>query len=164
VDFARYYVNFLASESCGKCIPCRQGLTNMLRILNNITSGKGTEGDLKTLDDLADVMQVACLCALGQTAPNPVASTLKYFRDEYEAHVKEKRCPAKACRDLVTFTIDAKKCKGCGSCAKACPTKAISGEKKAVHVVDQAKCVKCGSCLPACPPKFNAVMKTSGGK
>ncbi|HUT51823.1 MAG TPA: NADH-quinone oxidoreductase subunit NuoF [bacterium] len=161
VDFARYYIEFLASESCGKCIPCREGLRNMLRILNNITAGKGEEGDIETLEELSEVMEAASLCALGQTAANPVLTTIKYFRDEYEAHIRERRCPALACPELISFHIAPDKCKGCGICVKDCPTEAISGKKKAVHVIAQDKCIKCGSCLQVCPKKFNAVVKRS---
>jgi NADH-quinone oxidoreductase subunit F len=161
VDTARYYVDFLAHESCGKCVPCREGLRQMLRILNDITAGKGKEGDVELLEELAEFMSEASLCALGKTAANPVMSTLKYFKNEYEAHIREKRCPAKVCKAMVTYLIDPKKCKACGSCAKACPTKAISKVDK-VYVIDQAKCIKCGSCFPACPTKFQAVIKQSG--
>jgi len=133
----------------------------MLRILNDITAGKGKEGDIALLEELAEFMGDASLCALGKTAANPVMSTLKYFRQEYEAHIKEKRCPTRVCKAMVTYAIDPKKCKACGSCAKVCPTKAITKTDK-VHVIDQAKCIKCGSCLPACPKKFQAVLKLSG--
>jgi NADH-quinone oxidoreductase subunit F len=163
VDFARYYIDFLAGESCGKCVPCREGLRNMLRILTNITTGKGEEGDVETLEELGEVMTEASLCALGQSAANPVMTTIKYFRDEYDAHIREKRCPALACKELIEYAIAADKCKGCGICVKNCPPKAITGSKKAVHVIDQAKCIKCGSCLQVCPKKFTAVIKVARG-
>ncbi|MCK4329469.1 NADH-quinone oxidoreductase subunit NuoF [candidate division WOR-3 bacterium] len=161
VDVAKYFTNFLADESCGKCIPCREGLKHMLRILNDITAGKGTEEDINRLEELAEVICDASLCALGQTAPNPVLSTLKYFRDEYEAHLKGV-CPAKVCKELITYYIDPEKCQACGLCAKNCPTDAIYGEKKMVHVIDKEKCIKCGICFEICPDKFNAVSKISG--
>ena len=163
VDFARYYIDFLAGESCGKCVPCREGLRNMLRILTNITTGKGEEGDVETLEELGEVMTEASLCALGQSAANPVMTTIKYFRDEYDAHIREKRCPALACKELIEYAIAADKCKGCGICIKNCPPAAITGQKKAVHVLDQAKCIKCGSCLQVCPKKFTAVIKVARG-
>jgi NADH:ubiquinone oxidoreductase subunit F (NADH-binding)/(2Fe-2S) ferredoxin len=161
VDTARYYTNFLAHEGCGKCIPCREGLRQMLRILNNITSGKGREGDIELLEEISEFMMEASLCALGRTAPNPVLSTIKYFRDEYEAHIREKRCPAHVCVDLIQYQIDPERCHGCRACVKACPTKAISGEPKKPQVIQIEKCIKCGSCLAACPDKFSAVTKVT---
>ncbi len=161
VNFARYYVEFLADESCGKCVPCREGLRNMLRILTDITAGKGREGDIETLEDLGEVMEAASLCALGQTAANPVFTTIKYFRDEYEAHIREKRCPALECPALISYHIEPEKCTGCGACVRSCPVDAITGEKKKVHVINQEKCIKCGSCLTACPTKYNAVTRIS---
>ncbi|MGC9193921.1 MAG: NADH-ubiquinone oxidoreductase-F iron-sulfur binding region domain-containing protein [Syntrophobacteraceae bacterium] len=163
VDVAKYFTNFLADESCGKCVPCREGLRQMKRILKDITEGKGKESDLETLEELGAFMKDASLCALGQTAANPVLSTLTYFRDEYLAHVRDKKCPARACRELIVFYIDPQKCSGCGTCRKQCPTSAISGDKKIVHIVDQEKCIKCGTCLQVCPPRFSAVTKLPGG-
>jgi len=159
VDIARYFVKFLSDESCGKCIPCREGLRHMLRILNSITTGKATESDIKLLEELSATIQAASLCALGQTAPNPVLSTLKYFRKEYEAHLRGE-CPAKVCKDLIQYYINPEKCKGCGLCIKKCPTGVISGQKKGVHTIDVTKCIKCGACLEAC--NFDAVLKLSG--
>jgi NADH-quinone oxidoreductase subunit F len=161
VDVARYYIDFLSEESCGKCIPCREGTRHILKILNNLTLGEATKEDIERLEDLSEVMQDASLCALGGTASNPVLSTLKYFRDEYEAHI-EGRCPAKVCKALINFYIDPEKCQACGACLKNCPTQAISGQKKCVHIIDQEKCVKCGACIEACPPRFDAVTKITG--
>ena len=158
VDIARYFVKFLSQESCGKCTPCREGLRHMLRILDDITRGKATEKDIEILKELSEVVKEASLCALGQTAPNPVLSTLKYFRDEYEAHLQGE-CPAKVCKELIQYYIDPEKCKGCGLCIKKCPTGAISGEKKGVYSIDVEKCIKCGACFEVC--NFNAVTKRS---
>ncbi len=156
VDIARYFMNFLREESCGKCTPCREGIKNMLHILTRICQGAGNEDDIGRLEALADGIGAAALCALGGTAPNPVLSSLKYFRDEYLAHVKEKRCPAGVCTALITLSIDAAKCKGCGRCVKVCPTDAISGGvKKAPAKIDQAKCISCRACFETCP--FDAV-------
>jgi NADP-reducing hydrogenase subunit HndC len=162
VDIARYFVNFLCEESCGKCVPCREGLRQMLIILNNICSGKGAEGDIETLNEIAEVMRDASLCALGNTAANPVLSTIKYFRDEYEAHIREKRCPAGVCRELVKYYILPEKCMACLICLRNCPVDAISGGKGIIHVIDQAKCTKCGTCFEVCPTRFGAVVKLSG--
>jgi NADH:ubiquinone oxidoreductase subunit F (NADH-binding)/(2Fe-2S) ferredoxin/NAD-dependent dihydropyrimidine dehydrogenase PreA subunit len=164
VDIARYFLDFLTDESCGKCTPCREGVHLMLRILNRICSGNGEEGDIEKLEEIAGTVQVAALCALGQTAPNPVLSTLKYFRDEYIAHIKEKRCPAGVCKSLISYNIQVDKCKGCGICLRNCPVNAISGEKQKPHTINQAKCTKCGTCLEVCPERFGAVIKLSGGK
>jgi NADP-reducing hydrogenase subunit HndC len=164
VDTARYYTDFLAHESCGKCVPCREGLRQMLRILDNITCGKGQEGDIELLEELSAFMQVAALCALGSTAPNPVLSTIAHFRDEYEAHIKDKRCPAGVCKDLIAYRIDAGTCIGCGMCAKNCPVDAIveiESAKKSIYAIEQEKCIKCGNCMDACPPKVKAVEKVS---
>lgn len=163
VDVARYFTSFLADESCGKCVPCRQGLRQMKRILKNITEANGKEEDLQTLEELGDFLREASLCALGQTAPNPVMSTLRYFRDEYEAHIHDKKCPAGVCRDLIVFHIDPEKCSACGICIKQCPTDAIAGDKKLVHIIEQEKCIKCGTCYQVCPPRFGAVIKLPGG-
>ena len=162
VDTARYYVDFLAHESCGKCIPCREGLRQMLFILNDITSGKGKEGDLELLEELSETMKEASLCALGQSASNPVMSTLQHFRDEYEAHIKEKRCPAGVCKDLIRFDIDQEKCKGCGLCLKNCPVNAVYEKGKKRFFIDHDKCIKCGACYAVCPDKFSAVIRSSG--
>ncbi len=156
VEVARYYVNFLCSESCGKCTPCREGLKQMLAILTDICEGRGTMEDIDLLEALSETMEDSALCALGKSAPNPVLTTLKYFRDEYEAHIKEHRCPAGVCAKLTRFEIDADKCKGCGACSRACPAEAISGEAKKPHVINAAKCVTCGSCREAC--RFDAVI------
>jgi NADH:ubiquinone oxidoreductase subunit F (NADH-binding)/(2Fe-2S) ferredoxin/Pyruvate/2-oxoacid:ferredoxin oxidoreductase delta subunit len=158
VDLARFFLSFTRDESCGKCTPCREGSTRMLNILNNITQGKGQSGDIELLEELARNIKLSALCGLGQTCPNPILSTLRYFRHEYEAHIFEKKCPAKACTDLLTFWIDPDKCIGCGACKKLCPATAIEGEKKEPHTIDPLKCVKCGSCLDACR-KSKAVSK-----
>ena len=159
VDVARYYVNFLCGESCGKCTPCREGLKQMLAILTDICEGRGKMEDLDYLEMLGETMQDASLCALGKSAPNPVLTTLKYFRPEYEAHIKEHRCPAGVCTALTSFAISAEKCIGCGACSRVCPAGAISGGLKEAHRIDPAKCVSCGSCREAC--RFEAV-KTEG--
>ena len=156
VDVAKFFLNFTQSESCGKCTPCREGTKRMLEMLEKITDGKGEDGDIERLEKLASSIKAGALCALGQTAPNPILSTLRYFRDEYEAHIKEKRCPAGACHHLLTYKItDA--CKGCSLCAKNCPVNAISGEPKQKYVIDAAKCIKCGACLTKCP--FKAIVR-----
>lgn len=155
VDVARYFIDFLVGESCGKCSSCREGLKQMDKVLNRICTGQAREDDLQLLEDLCDVIAGASLCGLGTSAPNPVLSTLKYFRDEYEAHVRDKRCPAAVCRELLTYSILAANCTGCGACVKVCPADAISGQKKEVHIIDQSKCVKCGNCFETC--KFDAV-------
>ena len=167
VDTARYYVDFLAHESCGKCVPCREGLRQMLNILNAITTGNGSEGDIELLIELSEFMTEASLCALGKTASNPVMSTIWHFRNEYEEHIKEKRCSAGVCKDLFFYTINPAKCLGCGVCAKNCPTDAISKtaapayEKEVVYVIEQEDCIKCGSCMSVCPEKARAVEKTA---
>ncbi|MCQ2735935.1 MAG: NADH-quinone oxidoreductase subunit NuoF [bacterium] len=153
VDTAKFFMNFTQSESCGKCVPCREGTKNMLKILDNITKGKAKMEDLDLLQELARSIQAGSLCGLGKTAPNPVLSTLKYFYDEYVAHIKEKRCPAGVCSALRTITIDADKCKGCTKCARNCPAGAIKGEIRKAHEIDQAKCIKCGACISNCPFK-----------
>jgi len=159
VDTARYYVDFLAHEGCGKCVPCREGLRQMLNILNRITSGRGKEGDVELLEELSEFMQQAALCALGQTAPNPVLSTIRHFRQEYEAHIREQRCPASVCAELIAYQIDAEKCQGCGACARNCPVEAIYEPEEKVYAVDRSKCIKCGACITACPEKYQAVRK-----
>jgi len=162
VDIARYFLNFLADESCGKCVPCREGIRQMLKILTNITEGNGKEGDIELLQELCEVAKEASLCALGTSAPNPVLSTLKYFRDEYEAHIKEKRCPALSCKGLIAYYIDPDKCQACMICARNCPSEAIIGGRNRIHVIDQERCTKCGTCLEVCPGRFGAVRKISG--
>jgi len=155
VEIARYYVNFLAGESCGKCTPCREGLKALQETLERICRGQGKIEDLTFMQDIGETMQIASLCALGRTAPNPVLSTLHYFAGEYLAHINEVRCPAGVCRDLTEFYIEAELCTGCGLCVKQCPVDGISGEKKEPHVIDQEKCIQCGECINHC--KFNAV-------
>jgi NADH-quinone oxidoreductase subunit F len=162
VDVARYFIEFLTDESCGKCVPCREGLRQMLKTLTDITKGKGKEGDIELLQELAEVLTEASLCALGRTAPNPFLTTLRYFRHEYEAHIKEKRCPALFCKELIAFYIDPEKCQACMRCLRSCPAGAIIGGKNQIHVIDQEKCTKCGTCLEVCPSRFRAVKKLSG--
>jgi NADH:ubiquinone oxidoreductase subunit F (NADH-binding)/(2Fe-2S) ferredoxin/ferredoxin len=162
VDVARYFLDFLADESCGKCVPCREGIRQMLKILTNITKGKGREGDIELLEEIAQVTKDASLCALGKSAPNPVLSTIRHFRDEYEAHIKEKRCPAYVCKTLISYYIDPEKCKACMICLRQCPAGAIIGGKNQIHVIDQEKCTKCGTCFEACPPRFGAAKRISG--
>lgn len=162
VDVARYFLEFTQQESCGKCVPCRVGTRQLVEILTRITQGKGEEEDIPKLENLSKTIKAGSLCGLGQTAPNPVLTTLRYFRDEYEAHIKEKSCPALVCKDLIVYFIDPKKCVGCLLCLKNCPVEAISGERKQVHVIDQDLCIKCGACLDVCPPKVSAVFKYTG--
>ena len=157
VAMAKFYLDFTVEESCGKCAPCRIGTVRMLEILNKITSGNGEMEDLDRLEELATYIKSASLCGLGQTAPNPVLSTLRNFRDEYVAHIKDKKCPAGVCKKLLSYTIDPDKCKGCTLCARNCPAGAIVGKVKEVHVIDTAKCVKCGACIEKC--KFGAISK-----
>jgi NADH-quinone oxidoreductase subunit F len=164
VDVARYFLNFLAGESCGRCVPCREGIYQMLKILNRICEGDGREGDIESLEEIGQMVKDFSLCALGKTAPNPVLSTIRYFRDEYEAHIKEKRCPALACKALISYYIEPDKCKACMICLRECPAQAITGGKKITHVIDQTKCTKCGTCYEVCPPRFGAVTKLSGVK
>ncbi len=158
VDIAKFFLEFTVDESCGKCPPCRVGIKRMLEILERITEGKGKLEDLEKLEVLARNIKNSALCGLGQTAPNPVLSTLKHFKDEYMAHVVDKKCPAGVCKSMVRYQIDKETCKGCGICAKVCPAHAISGDKKEVHVVDQDKCLKCGACLEKCP--FKSILKS----
>lgn len=156
VDMARFFLNFAQNESCGKCIHCRLGTKRMLEILNRITEGKATMEELDLLEELAYNVKGGALCGLGQTAPNPVLTTLRYFRHEYESHIKDQKCPAKVCRALLKYTINPEACTGCTLCSKRCPVEAISGERKAAHVIDQEKCIRCGNCFDAC--RFNAVV------
>ncbi len=164
VDIARYFLSFTENESCGKCTPCRMGTQHVLRILNDITEGKGRPDDIDTLEKLCGVIKDASLCGLGQTAPNPVLTTIEHFRDEYEAHITEGRCPALACKALLTYAIDAETCKSCGLCKKDCPTDAITGSVKPpeAFVIHEERCIRCGMCFSVCP--FDAVQKTSGRK
>ena len=155
VDIAKFFLEFTVDESCGKCAPCRIGTMRLLETLEKIPAGNGTVEDIEHLEELAAYIKSASLCGLGQTAPNPVLTTIKYFRNEYEAHINDKKCPAKSCPDLLTYTIDADKCRGCTLCAKKCPANAISGEVKSVHRIDPDKCIKCGSCVSVC--RFGAV-------
>ncbi len=155
VGMAKFFLDFTAKESCGKCVPCRLGTKRMLEILTRITEGEGKEGDVELLEELCLGIKDGALCGLGQTAPNPVLTTIKYFRDEYDAHIRDKKCPAKYCQGLVKYVIDAEKCKGCTMCAKKCPAAAISGEKKQPHVIDRNLCIGCGSCVATC--KFGAI-------
>ena len=157
VDIARFFLDFTVDESCGKCPPCRIGTRRMLEILERITEGKGEDGDIEKLETLAKNIKASALCGLGQTAPNPVLSTLKYFRDEYEAHIYEKRCPAGHCRKLLKYSIDPALCKGCSLCSKVCPVGAISGEIRKPFVIDSTKCIKCGACQEKC--RFNAISR-----
>ena len=158
VEVARFFMNFTQNESCGKCVPCREGTKNMLKILEKIVRGEGEMEDLDKLEELAHAVRDGSLCGLGKTAPNPVLSTLKYFRDEYIAHIKDKKCPAGVCSAMKTFTIEESECKGCTKCARTCPVGAISGTVKEPHKIDQDKCIKCGSCLAACP--FKAIKQS----
>jgi ferredoxin len=155
VDIARFFMEFCQEESCGKCTPCREGTKRMLELLTKITDGRGKLEDIATLEELADMVKDSSLCGLGQTAPNPVLSTLRYFRDEYEAHITERRCPAGVCKALITYRIIEEKCTGCGKCKRVCPSGAITGEKKEVHTIDPETCIGCGACISECP--FDAI-------
>ena len=157
VDIARFFLDFTVDESCGKCAPCRIGTKRMLEILERIVAGKGQDGDIEKLEELAKSIKTSALCGLGQTAPNPVLSTLKYYRHEYEAHIYEHRCPAGQCKALLSYKIDPNKCKGCTLCARNCPANCISGKVREPHVIDNSKCLKCGTCMDKC--KFGAISK-----
>lgn len=150
VEVARYYLQFLAGESCGKCVPCREGIERMLEVISRICEGRGEEDDLVMLEDLGETLQLASSCALGKTAPNPVLSTLKYFREEYESHIRQHRCAAGVCRSLTEFYVDPEKCNGCGLCEKNCPVNAILGEMKQPHTIKQDVCIRCGDCFNRC--------------
>ncbi len=160
VDMAKFFMDFTSKESCGKCVPCRIGTTRMLEILKRICNGDGEESDITTLTELGESIKTGALCGLGNSAPNPVLTTIKYFRNEYEAHINEKRCPAKKCTSLIQFRIAETKCKGCSLCSKKCPVDAISGEIKKPYVIDSAKCIRCSQCIDNC--KFGAIEKISG--
>ena len=161
VDVAKYFLGFLQDESCGKCLTCREGIERMLEIVTDITDGKGKMSDIDLLKELGTVVKDASMCGLGQTAPNPLLSTIRYFEDEYIAHIEEKKCPAGVCRALLSYTIIEEECTGCGACARVCPEVAISGEKKQPHIINQEQCIKCGLCFETC--KFNAILKGTGG-
>jgi NADH-quinone oxidoreductase subunit F len=162
VDAARFFLDFSTKESCGKCTMCRLGTVQMLQILEDITAGRGKMEDIDLLLALAEDVEMGSLCGLGRTAPNPVLTTLRYFRDEYEAHILEKRCPARGCPELTVYYILADKCeRACEHCVLTCPTEAIKGDKGEVKMIDQEKCTKCGTCLEVCPPEYNAVVKLS---
>ncbi len=156
VGMAKFFLDFTALESCGKCVHCRIGTARMQEILTRIVKGEGKQGDIELLEELCEAIKDGALCGLGQTAPNPVLTTIRYFRDEYEAHISEKKCPAKECVDLLTYSIDAEKCKGCTLCAKKCPAKAISGEVKKAHIIDENTCIRCGQCVNSC--RFGAII------
>jgi NADH-quinone oxidoreductase subunit F len=160
VDIARYFLNFLKEESCGKCVPCREGIARSLEILNRICEGRGRPGDIDLLEELSETIVDFSLCALGRTAPNPVLATLRYFRHEYEAHIQEKRCPAGVCKPLIEYWIDPELCTGCQACARVCPQQCIAGERKALHVINLLECIKCGACYDTC--RFDAIVIRSG--
>ena len=164
VDMCRFFLSFTQAESCGKCIPCRWGTKQMLDILEDITNGRGRPGDIELLAELAESVKDSSLCGLGQTAPNPVLTTIRYFRDELEAHIYEQRCPALYCTELITYYIVPERCQGCCICLRKCPAEAIVGGKRQVHVIDQALCTKCGTCMDVCPTRFDAVVKLSGAE
>ncbi|MCL4369695.1 MAG: NADH-quinone oxidoreductase subunit NuoF [Chloroflexi bacterium] len=162
VDVAKYFLSFTMQESCGKCVPCREGIRRMHEILVDITEGRGQEGDIELLEQMGETIIDASLCGLGGSAPNPVLTTIRYFADEYRAHILEKRCPALACKSLVSYYIEPSKCQACQICLRSCPVKAIGGGKDQVHVIDQAACTRCGTCFEVCPPRFGAVTRLSG--
>ena len=155
VEVSRYFINFLVEESCGQCSPCREGLTRMLEILTRITQGEGREGDIELLQEIGTFTNNFSLCGLGTSAANPVLSTIRWFPEEYEAHIRDKKCPAGVCKKLFHYEIEADTCTGCGLCRKKCPVQAISGEKKVAHSIDQSLCIKCMECYKNC--KFKAI-------
>ena len=157
VDVAKFYLGFTVDESCGKCTPCREGTRQMYQMLERICDGKGKDGDIQKLNRLAETIKDTSLCGLGQSAPNPVLSTIRFYKDEYEAHIGEKRCPAHVCKHLLVYSINAEKCVGCTACARQCPAQAIAGKVRKAHVIDQSKCIKCGSCYETC--RFGAISK-----
>jgi ferredoxin len=157
VDVAKFFLEFTQRESCGKCVPCREGTKQMLLMLEKITSGRGEEGDVEKLEELGKMVKEMSLCGLGQTAPNPVLTTIRYFRHEYDAHIRDKKCPAMACTPLIRYEVDPAKCRKCGLCAKNCPVNCIAGDRQTPYVIDQGKCIKCGTCLEVCP--FKAIEK-----
>jgi NADH-quinone oxidoreductase subunit F len=162
VNLAHYFIKFLSDESCGKCVPCRECLRQLIYIYERIMEGKGRVEDFKMLEDLSTILEGASLCALGSTAQNIVVTTLKYFREEYEAHIYYHSCPAMVCKPLINYTIIGDKCTGCMRCVKSCPVNAISGEPKKPHIIDLDTCIKCGACTEACPERFNAIEKRTG--
>jgi NADH-quinone oxidoreductase subunit F len=162
VNLAYFFIKFLSDESCGKCVPCREGLRQFIYIYERIMEGKGSQEDIKLLEDLAVLLEGASLCALGTTASNMVLTTLKHFKDEYDAHIVDHSCPALVCKPLIYYSIMADKCTGCLLCLKACPAGAISGEAKNPHTINQDICTKCGVCIETCPQKFSAVEKKTG--
>jgi NADH:ubiquinone oxidoreductase subunit F (NADH-binding)/NAD-dependent dihydropyrimidine dehydrogenase PreA subunit len=161
VDVARYFIDFTQKESCGKCGPCRLGTKQMLAILQDITENRGRPDDVDLLLELGEGVKAGSLCGLGQTAPNPVLTTIRYFKHEYEAHVAEQRCPAMMCREFVYYRIIPELCVGCTLCAKACPQESIEGERRKAHILDQSDCIHCGMCFEACPPKVSAVARVT---
>lgn len=162
VDIAKYFIHFTVEESCGQCVPCRLGTQQMMQILEDICAGRGKEGDIELLEELGHYIIASSICGLGKSAPNPVLSTIRYFRDEYEAHIRDKSCPALVCKELIRYRIDKEKCSACGMCRKKCPVGAITGEKKVPHEIDMAKCTKCGICVTVCPTRFSAVQCETG--
>jgi ferredoxin len=156
VEFAKYFLTFASAESCGKCVPCRLGGQRLLEALTRISDGKGQISDLDEVEYISRNMQQASLCALGQLTPGPVMAALRFFREEYEAHIHQKKCPAKVCKALITYSVIAEKCTGCMVCARNCPAHAITGEKRQLHVIDQSICESCGICMTVC--KFDAIM------
>lgn len=162
VDQAKRFFAFCQAESCGKCVPCRLGSTRIANILSRTVSGQGMEGDIERLEELGTTLKATALCNLGREAANSVLTTIRSFREEYEAHVAEKRCPALQCKELIAYQILPEKCMGCGICLRSCPVKAITGEKRVAHVISRELCIKCGTCFESCPPKFRAIERVSG--